>query len=218
MLISISGKKRAGKDEVANVLVKNHKYVKVALADGLRELCSKVFDMPLQEFTNDNTKERQFSHPIILDEEHLGFMLSVIENDWQIPVSKESKDKMLTKVGSQFIHPRHLLQIVGTEVIRDCISDNFWIDALEKKIENLADVVISDVRYSNERAWAKSRGALMCFVNRPNNPAKSDGHKSENDLGNESDYQIVMNNDDSLSRFQIEVGSFFNNYLSRGIK
>lgn len=218
MLISLSAAKRSGKDTIADVLVRTHKYTKVSLAGALRELSSKVFEIPLAEFTDDNTKEKLFSHPIILDEEYIGLMLSVIENDWQTPVSKEAKSNLLTKVGTQMIHPRHLLQIIGTEVIRDCISDTFWIDALDKKIEGLADIVICDVRYENERNWAKSKGALMCFVNRPNNPAKSDGHKSENDLGNEGDYQIIFNNDDTLSRFQIEVGSFFNNYLSRGIK
>jgi hypothetical protein len=212
MLISLSGTKRSGKDTIADVLVKEFKYTKVAFADSLRELCTKVFDLSENMFIDDDKKEARFITPIRLDEEHLGLMLSIIENDWKIPVSKESKDKMLLKVGKEMTYPRQILQYVGTEVVRDCIDPDFWIKALERRIDGLADVVIADARLKNERDWAKSRGALLCIVQRPNF-IKQDSHRSENEL--EDNYQIVFNNDDTLTRFQIEVGAFFNSYFKR---
>lgn len=214
MIISLSGKARHGKDSVADVLVRNHKYVKMSLAGPLRYMCSQVFSIDESDFTDDNKKEKLFTHPVRLSEEHIGLMLSVIENDFKMSVSPESKEALVKQVGLEFKHPRHLLQLVGTDLIRDCVDKEFWLKVADQKLENLADVVVADVRYKNERDWLKSKGALMCFVQRPT-LQKTDGHISENDLGNESDYQIIFNNDDTLNRFIIEVGSFFNNYLSR---
>lgn len=214
MLICLSGSSGSGKDTIGDVLVRDFKYVKMAFADGLRELCSNVFDIPANQFLDRDKKEALFSHPIRLDEEHLGLALSYIENEWCISVSKASKDKMLLLVGSEMITPRKMLQFIGSEVVRDCISQDFWIDALKSKIGNLADVVITDARLSNEREFARQNQALMCLVNRPS-IQNTDSHRAENDLGNESEYNIIFNNDDSLGRFQIEVNGFFNNYLRR---
>jgi len=214
MLICLSGQSRAGKDSVADVLVRDFKYVKIAFADGLRDLCSSVFDMPINQFTDADKKEVPFSHTIRLDEAHLGYILEIVENKHATTVSKESKDKMLALVGLEMKTPRKLLQTIGTEVIRDCISEDFWIKALEKRIGNLADVVITDARLTNERNFARQQGALMCLVKRPSLQS-NDTHRAENDLGNESEYNIIFNNDDTLHRFQIEVNGFFNNYLRR---
>ena len=214
MIICLSGASRAGKDSIADVLVRDFKYVKVAFADGLRELASSVFDMLPSQFIDADKKEAPFLYPIRLDEEHLGHMLQIIENIWQIPVSKASKDKMLLLVGTEMTTPRKLLQIIGTDVVRDCIDDQFWIKALEHKIGNLADVVITDARFSGERDFAREKGALMCLVKRPS-LQNVDSHRAENDLGEDEDYQIIFNNDDTLGRFQIEVNGFFNNYLRR---
>lgn len=217
MIICLSGKSASGKDTVADVLVRNFRYVKVAFADGLRDLVCQTFDLPRELFIDRDKKEAKFLYPIRLDEEHISHILNHIENQWSIPVSEGSKNKMLLLVGNEMETPRKMLQFIGSELVRDCISEDFWINLVDKKIDNLADVVITDARLSNERDFARNKNALMCLINRPT-LKNEDSHRAENDLGNESDYQIVMNNDDSLSRFQIEVGSFFNNYLSRGIK
>lgn len=214
MLICLSGQSASGKDTLADVLVRDFRYVKVAFADGLRDLCSSVFDIPLNQFLDRDKKEKPFSHPIRLDEAHLGYMLEIIENGYKIPVSKESKDKMLALVGTEMTTPRKLLQTIGTDVVRDCIDDNFWIKALEHKIQNLADVVITDARFSGERNFARENGALMCLVKRPS-LQNVDSHRAENDLGEDTEYNLIFNNDDSLNRFRIEVNGFFNNYLRR---
>jgi hypothetical protein len=214
MIICLSGKSRAGKDELANVLVRQYKYTKVAFADRLRELASSVFDLPPNQFTDADKKEAPFLYPIRLDEEHLAFTLEVIENGWGIPVSAESKEKMLALVGLEMSTPRKILQSIGTDLVRDCIAEDFWVKALEKKIEGLDNVVITDARLSNERAWARSKGATMCLIKRPD-LVSVDSHRAENDLGEEDEYDLVFTNDDTLSRFRIDVDGFFNSYLNR---
>lgn len=55
------------------------------------------------------------------------------------------------------ISPRRLLQIFGTDVIRDTIDKNFFIKRLENDlipfIKNGDNVVITDVRMHNEALW-----------------------------------------------------------------
>ena len=214
MLICLSGSSASGKDTIGDVLVRDFKYTKMAFADGLRDLVTFTFDIAPNIFIDRDKKETKFMHPIRLDEEHIGHILNHIENTWQIPVSKASKDKMLMLVGTEMTTPRKLLQTIGTDVVRDCIDDDFWIKALESKIGNLADVVITDARFSGEREFAREKGATMCLVKRPE-IQNVDSHRAENDLGDETEYQIIFNNDDTLQRFQIEVNGFFNNYLRR---
>lgn len=204
MIVSISGRKRNGKDSVADILVKEFKYVKISLADPLRNIAVQVFSLPEEFFLQDNLKEQPFTYPIIMNEEHLGFLISHVENEWNMSVDSEAKEKLLNRVGAQFKHPRHLLQELGTTIIRGCIDNDIFLKLADQRIGQLADVVIADVRTSREREWAASKNALMCFVNRPNYQ-REDSHISENDFGNESEYNVIFNNTGTLSEFQHDI-------------
>lgn len=217
MIVTLSGKKRAGKDVTADILVNKYGFTKISLASSLRELCSSVFNMEMNEFLDDDKKERAFSTPVILLEEHLGLMLDYIETEWKYPVSEETKIKLMLKLGMEMKHPRHILQLIGTELIRDCIKSDLLLDVAEARINQFDNVVVPDVRFSNERSFFKRVGALMCFIDRPTLQT-IDAHISENDGGCLDEFGIVFKNDDSLSRFQIEVDSFFNSYLKRAKK
>ena len=214
MIISLSGTKRAGKDTIADILISRYGFTKVSLATSLRDLCSEVFQLSQNEFLDDDKKEKLFNEPVLVSEEYIGLMLSVIENKWNMPVSEESKTKLVSKVGVEMKHPRHLLQVVGTDLIRDCIDSDLLLKVAANKIETLDNVVVPDVRFTNERKWMKEQNALMCLVVRPNFNKSTDTHISENDLGSPDEYKIVFNNDETLQRFQIEVDSFFNQYLT----
>lgn len=207
MIVSLSGNKGVGKDVIANILVKDFKYVKISLADPLKHLSAEVFDVPVEDFYDEVKKETKFTHPIILNEKHLGLMLNVIENKWEFPVSEASKEKLLARIGTEFTSPRTILQLLGTEIIRGSIDNEIFLKLADKRIENLADVVIADVRFEEEREWARSKDALMCYINRPK--VNTDTHISENNLGNESDYQVVFNNISGLNEFTHDVRMWF---------
>jgi len=96
-----------------------------------------------------------------------------------------------------------MLQYIGTEVIRGCIDDNIFLKLADKKISSIGEsVVISDVRFKVERDWARSKGALMCLIKRPSK-VSVDSHISENDLGEENEYNTIMTNDGTLVLFAI---------------
>lgn len=77
---------------------------------------------------------------------------------------------------------RRLLQVIGTEGVRDHIGDDSWVRAAKLKIDaTLGPVVISDVRFPNEAQSVKSWGGYMIRVERFN----EDGSPYDNGLGTE---------------------------------
>ncbi len=64
---------------------------------------------------------------------------------------------------------RLLAQRLGTEVGRQLIGENVWLDALERRLDTLPEcpgVCISGVRFDNEAKWIKQRGGLVIEVSR----------------------------------------------------
>lgn len=215
MIIALSGKARSGKDSFADVLTSKYNFEKLALADPIRELASKVFGIPLSTFTSDQLKEMNFVYPIILDEGYLGHIIDIVENDWGFKVDEDAKAGMMKQLGAEFIHPRKILQTVGTEIIRNNLDKDIFLKLADKRIDKTTrNVVITDCRFSNEREWFKKQNATLCLIKRPQ-LTFTDGHSSENDLGADTEYDVIITNDECLNRFQIEVGEWMNARLQR---
>ena len=62
--------------------------------------------------------------------------------------------------------PRELMQMLGTDFVRDQVSESFWVDRLMARIEKAGPkVVVSDVRFQNEvDAIQKQGGRVFCIV------------------------------------------------------
>lgn len=67
---------------------------------------------------------------------------------------------------------RRLLQVFGTEVVRDLFGANAWVDALDKTIfddeDDLEQFVITDVRFPNEAEYVMRNNGIIIKVVRPN--------------------------------------------------
>ena len=194
MILSLSGKKQAGKDTVAFMLPNFKRY---AFADTLKSYCAEAFDLSLDFFHNNDLKDKPFSTPITLNVKLLNRLSDVMEFDTHDHYYRVG-------CGIILVSPRHLLQFIGTDLIRKTVDDNFWVNKTLSNIQKEnCDVVVTDVRFSNERKSLKSLGAKNILINRGSN--NSDGHASENDLGNESEYDIVIDNNGSLADLQAKV-------------
>lgn len=120
MIIGLSGYAQTGKDTIANYLIKNYGFTRVAFADPIREAVYKL-----------NPKIN------IADMRGVSLATAVDSLGWET-VKVESEDA------------RWLLQRMGTEVGREIFGDNFWVDQAMKKAVGHDKVVITDVRYPNE--------------------------------------------------------------------
>lgn len=100
------------------------------------------------------------------------------------PSKERWKQLKLRGRGGDPVNLRHLLQTLGTEWGRNCVSETLWIDlTLARIAASTADVIlITDVRFVNERDSLLRNGAFVWYVDRASvRPAKT-VHSSERDM------------------------------------
>lgn len=166
MLIGIYGRKRSGKNTLANAIAQQVPGTSIlSFAAPLKELCMKVFGLT-EEQVDGEEKEQGWESPLFLD-------------DWIPFVEQETG----LKLGRQFrtaFSPRQVLQYLGTDYIRDAQED-FWLRTAEFALDDLGGhAVFSDVRFSNEAEFIRSRGGIVLETVRLG-LEHLDPHPSEND-------------------------------------
>lgn len=208
-IIALSGRKQAGKDSAAEVLVKRHGFTRVALADPLRELCSRVFGLSYSDFADNDKKDSEINR-IMLDYHHIDKIRDIVENEWGFAIDYDSREEMEEYYGTEFNTPREILQTVGTQLIRNNVRDDIWIVLAFAKMQQIGSkVVITDCRFPNEREAFKKAGATLCLIKRDSGNA-SESHESERSLGKEEDYDVVFDNNATLHEFQSNVDMWYN--------
>ena len=142
-IIGIMGRKRAGKNELAESLRassglsgKTHVF---AFADAIREIMYAV-------------------DPILGYEDGIPVRYATIVDDFGYEAVKEYPEF------------RQFAQRLGTEGGRAVFGENVWVDLVMKKIRDVPDgdlVMIPDVRFPNEFDAIKSMGGFVVRVDRP---------------------------------------------------
>lgn len=94
-----------------------------------------------------------------------------------------------TKYGQEF---RRLLQNLGTQGVRDNISDTAWVDIVLNKISAGGDWTVTDCRFPNEVEAVRNAGGILLWVSRPG-VAPANSHASENIVSSEDCDYIVYN-------------------------
>jgi hypothetical protein len=140
MIIGICGLMGAGKDTIAEHLVSKHSYERYSWASPLKDITSTLFgwDRDMLEGTTPQQREK-----------------------------REQKDEWWSeKLGFKNCTPRSILQLMGTEVMRDALHKDIWILAGIKRIAGKQNVVIPDTRFPNEIAAIKEMGGVIWNVQR----------------------------------------------------
>lgn len=90
---------------------------------------------------------------------------------------------------------REFLMALGTEVGRDMLGPNVWVDAAFRRVDGWMarghDVVLTGVRFHNELVALRDRDGLALWVDRGLAPLS--GHASENTL-TASDFDLLIPN------------------------
>ena len=121
MIIGLSGFAQTGKDTIANHLVENYGYRRVAFADLLREALYRL-------------------DPNITDIPELpGVTVSSAVRGLGWELLKQSSPQV-----------RGLLQRMGTEVGREMFGKDFWVKQAFKNVYKGSNIVFTDVRFPNE--------------------------------------------------------------------
>lgn len=159
MIIGLSGKARAGKDSVAQILVEEYGFTRLAFADVIKA-CVYTLD-PIISLSG-------------LRLQHL-----VDTNGWEA-----AKD---------FPEVRRLLQVFGTEVGRNLIDEQIWIEMTLAGAKASSNIVISDVRFRNEAEEIKYQGGQVWRITRATGDV-IDFHRSETELDSWTFDYYVPNN------------------------
>lgn len=97
------------------------------------------------------------------------------------------------EAAKEFPEVRRLLQVFGSEVGRDMIDPQLWIEITMHGIKASANVVISDVRFKNEAEEIKYQGGQVWRITRAINDT-IDFHRSETELDSWNFDQYIPNN------------------------
>tara|TARA_E500000178_G_scaffold348134_1_gene402676 strand:+ start:1790 stop:2383 length:594 start_codon:yes stop_codon:yes gene_type:complete len=165
MIIGICGLIGSGKGTVADILVEEHSYEKLSFADKLKDGVSSVFGWDRQMLEGDTDDSRKW---------------------------REQQDEFWTKETGEEITPRLILQLFGTDCMRNGFYDGIWVSLVKQQLLNNKDknYVIPDVRFENEAKMIRSLGGRICQVRRGPDPLwfrlykdlgqePTDVHKSE---------------------------------------
>ena len=94
-------------------------------------------------------------------------------------------EDMNTQEGKASVHPngygltnRRILQIVGTDMFRELINTDVWIDKFKRTAGQHDYVVVTDLRFDNEAQVILDLGGIVLEVVRPNNPIANPSGKS----------------------------------------
>lgn len=207
MLIGISGKKRTGKDTIAEHISSafGEKCISVAFADPIKDALSAAYQtFNIQDLTGLS---------IVLDDFYEGGRYD--RDNFELPMSKAAIQYWLrgaikvlhslwgpTGVNLEDIQLkpgpwtiRKLMQELGTNIVGS-VTPNYWIDITRKTIEsstaNGYTVLVSDVRYDHEADALRNIGAIMIFTQR--DTSLTDDHISEAGITPKSTDHVIINN------------------------
>jgi len=107
---------------------------------------------------------------------------------------------------------RNMLETLGTEWGRDQVNKDIWTTLVAERIKNhTGNIVLSDVRFSNEAKLIRDLGGFVIYVKNENAEKAKGSHSCETSLKN-SDVDIEVDNYGTLQQLYESV-----NYAMRDI-
>jgi len=143
MIIGICGLIGTGKGTVADILV-DQGFTKVSFADKLKDGVSTIFGWDRAMLEGDTDESRTW---------------------------REQPDDFWSAETKMEVTPRLVLQLFGTDCMRNGFDDGVWVSLLKKTIlDNPGNYVVPDVRFENEIAMLRDIGGEVWEVQRGRTP------------------------------------------------
>ena len=113
----------------------------------------------------------------------------------------ECKEDVVPAFG---VSTRHLLQTLGTEWGRTCVSPDMWLNHWRIRVRAYSYVVVDDVRFLNEAELIRSMGGVMWRVDRAGH-VRTVEHESEGGLNAWPHFDRYISNDGTLQQLKDAV-------------
>jgi hypothetical protein len=234
MIIALSGLSGVGKDSIADILVRNHGFCKLALADQIKRMARDAFGFTDEQMfgpsESRNAPDPRYPRQHISDGHHKCLCCG-----FEAP-SRSISDEGYPKC---YLTPRYALQTLGTEYGRNCYPD-VWVEYAVRVVRELLEggfvysakkgleseyghpscpqfpykgVVISDVRFKNEILGLKKAGAKLVRIRRPGYEQPKWDHPSETEQMSvpDEEFDLVINNQETLEELAENISFILNN-------
>ena len=180
MIIGFAGKKRSGKDTIADFLCKNHGFTKFAFGDAVKEVSHHLLGFTKEQLYGNN---KEVVDPII------GIS------------PRESLQKIGTEFGRIYLH-----QLFPTLRVS---KGTLWTHHFERFVDNHPNgkIVISDVRFANEIDAIHRKGGKIYYVDSAY-AEHNDSHVSEEIGINSYEYDGVINNKGTITELYDKCSIF----------
>ena len=222
MIIGIMGRAGSGKDLVGSMIQYLDASILYKGADSyIEDLLNRGFS-PNKDYDGvSNWSIRKFAEPL---KQIICIITGCSREQLEDPVFKNTPlgDDWITS--GKKLTPRDLLQIIGTDFIKNELNTNVWVSALLNKYKSYYKWIITDVRFPNEVRAIKEHGGVIIKVERPcstcgeyDNTICSNGyhsiqHESETALDSYTpDY--VIKNEGSIEALLTTVGETIKHLL-----
>lgn len=177
-------------DYIYNGLLKeinNTEWKVVKFSSKLKEMLAILLNVPVEYFEDRIFKEGILPLVYWNRENKKGKVIS--EKQWQHLDAESRKEYNISRKFSG----RELMQYIGTDLFRDKLSPDVWVNALFNSLSLEDKILISDVRFKNEAERIKEHNGIIINIKRD---VPELAHKSENDLkGWKFDYTINNKNE-----------------------
>lgn len=225
LLVGLSGEAGAGKDTFAKVLAKYHGdgALILSFAEPVYALAEALV---AQELTPRDTKEKiQVFHVSQKLLEDMCYVYSKygldkykdFPNAWAEFFEGALKEYVQyspyeDKEFALVLSPRKLLELVGTELGREILTDTIWLDVVASRVEKFKGdlVVVTDARFDNEAAFIRSKQGLLVDIFCPNNVhATKSTHKSAKGISGNLLTHSFTNHKDGVDRLEVDIAYFY---------
>ena len=203
MIISITGKIGSGKDTVAQIIQEctpYHNWEVKKWAGKLKAIAEMISGIPKEKFEDQD------------------FKYTKLPECWdrQVQSGRYKTTQPMTV--------RDLLQLLGTEAMRNGLHENVWVNALMSEYlattvtvgtnefdfseeDQMPNWIITDTRFPNELEAARAKKGITIKVHRPGRKSdeKQAQHASETALDHVTDWDYVISNDGDLSELRGKV-------------
>jgi hypothetical protein len=152
-LIGLVGFIGSGKGTVADILTRNHGFIKESFANAVKDAVAPIFGWDRTMLEGDTPESRKW---------------------------RETPDSWWSeKLGRPF-SPRIALQLMGTESGRNVFHTDVWVLSLLRRINPNKNYVLADVRFPNEIDLIRSQGGKVVRVKRGADPIWMDTAETYN--------------------------------------
>ena len=219
-LIGLMGNRKSGKDTFIDMVHKIYPDLiiqRIAFADRLKKICSKLFNIDLVYFIEQELKEKNFTIKIFGFEfkkskrfsyQTYEKLINILKTEDNIELTAFQKYCLRQYIGRKFSTPRAMLQCIGTDILRDIVNKNFHVNTVKDFIKRHKDFVdfifVSDVRFLNEADLIKEQNGKIIKILRDTTDIGN--HQSDTALLN-IPYDAVIDNNGSLNDYLEQIVS-----------